>query len=492
MSFLGGLTKGVIAVEIRDYLGVLRRRWVSILIVALATLAVAAAVTFALTPRYTATTRLFFGVQGAQSGSDLAQGSTFAEKQLVSYAQVSTSPLVLGQVVTDLGLDMTPEELATRVEAAAPTDTVILEISVEDVDGARAAQIANAIGQRLSSVAGDLSPERQDGSQSVRATILAPAQVPTEPSSPNVLRNLAAGLLLGLLLGVGVAILRRVLDTKVRNELDVQSVTDSSILGLVPFDAGAPDHPVVMHDDPLGARSEAIRRLRTNLQFVELAAHARSIVVSSSVPGEGKSSTTINLAVSLADAGLKVALIDADLRRPSIARYLGMEGSVGLTTVLIGEAELGDVLQPWRDTSLSILPAGQVPPNPSELLGSKAMSALLEQMSGTFDMVLIDSPPLLPVTDAAILGRLAGGTLVVVGADRLHRPQLRMAMESLSAAGANVFGMVLNKVARGSFGSYGYGYGYTSDEVGGGAKTGAGDDGSSRRKSEKRRLAAQS
>jgi len=446
--------------DLRGYLKVLQRRWLSILVITLATLAVTAAITFALTPKYTASTRLFFGVQGAQSGSDLAQGSTFAEAQLTSYAQVATSPLVLQPVIDQLGLQQTPAQLASKVSAFAPTDTVIIQVTVTDSDANRSAQIANAVGQRLSSVTSDLSPRRQDGSQSVKATILAPAQVPSDPSSPNILRNLAAGLILGLLLGVAVAILRRLLDTKVRNETDLEQVTSVPVLGVVPFDSDAAAHPVVIRDDPLSVRSEAVRRLRTNLQFVEAAEHSRSVVVTSSIPGEGKSTAALNLAASLSDAGLNVVLVDADLRRPSIARYVGIEGSVGLTTVLIGEAALDDVLQPWGDSSLRVLPSGQVPPNPSELLGSGAMADVLDQLTERFDMVILDSPPLLPVTDGAILGRLAGTTLVVVGADRLHRSQLRGALESLSTAGVHVSGIVLNKVAAHNFGPYEYGYTY--------------------------------
>ncbi|GAB2571054.1 tyrosine-protein kinase domain-containing protein [Microlunatus antarcticus] len=446
--------------DLRGYLKVLQRRWISILVITLATLAVTAGITFALTPQYTASTRLFFGVQGAQSGSDLAQGSTFAEAQLTSYAQVATSPLVLAPVIQNLGLQLTPSQLASKVSAFAPTDTVIIQVTVTDTDAARSAAIANAVGQQLASVTSDLSPRRQDGSQSVKATILAPAQVPTDASSPNILRNLAAGLILGLLLGIAVAIARRLLDTKVRNEADLEQVTTVPVLGVVPFDSDAEAHPVVIRDDPLSVRAEAVRRLRTNLQFVEAAEQSRSVVVTSSIPGEGKSTAALNLAASLSDAGLNVVLVDADLRRPSIARYVGIEGSVGLTTVLIGEAALDDVLQPWGDSSLRVLPSGQVPPNPSELLGSGAMADLLDQLTERFDMVILDSPPLLPVTDGAILGRLAGTTLVVVGADRLHRSQLRGALESLSTAGVHVSGVVLNKVAAHNFGPYEYGYTY--------------------------------
>lgn len=446
--------------DLRGYLKVLQRRWISILVIMLATLAVTAAVTFLLTPKYTSSTRLFFGVQAAQSGSDLAQGSTFAENQLTSYAQVATSPLVLQPVIDQLGLQTTPDLLAQKVSAFAPSDTVIIQVTVTDPNAAQSAKIANAVGQQLASVSSDLSPRRQDGSQAVKATILAPAQVPTAPSSPNILRNLAAGLILGLLLGVAVAILRRVLDTKIRNEADLELVTDVPVLGVVPFDSDAEAHPVVIRDDPLSVRSEAVRRLRTNLQFVEAAEHSRSVVVTSAIPGEGKSTAALNLAASLSDAGLSVVLVDADLRRPSLARYVGIEGSVGLTTVLIGEATLDDVLQPWGDSSLRVLPSGQVPPNPSELLGSGAMADVLEQLTARFDMVLLDSPPLLPVTDGAILGRLAGTTLMVVGADRLHRSQLKGALESLATAGVNVAGVVLNKVAPHNFGPYEYGYTY--------------------------------
>ena len=185
-------------------------------------------------------------------------------------------------------------------------------------------------------------------------------------------------------------------------------------------------------------------------------------MISSSIPGEGKSTIAINLAVSLADAGARVILVDADLRRPSIAEYVGIEGGVGLTTVLIGRAEVEDVVQPLGKTSLDLLPAGQIPPNPSELLGSMAMAELLERLSASYDMVLLDSPPLLPVTDAVVLSNLAGGALVVVGVDRIHRPQLQQSLESLETAGAHLFGIVMNKIARREAAAYAYDSSYTS------------------------------
>jgi capsular exopolysaccharide synthesis family protein len=431
------------------------------LIIALMTLALTSAVTLVMPKKYTATTQLFIAVAG-ESVTDLAQGSNFTEKQMSSYADVATSPRVLTPVIDQLGLRTTPKKLAESVEATAQAGKVILEIAATDPDPTRAAQIANAVGDELAKAAGDLSPQKENGSKAVQATTIAEAQVPDEPSFPNVPLNLSVGLILGLLLGLGVAVLRHVLDTRVRNEDDVRSLTDSPILGAVAYNKNVSSHPVILRDQPQAAASEAVRRLRTNLQFIDIANRPKSIVISSSIPGEGKSTLAINLAVSLADTGSRVILVDADLRQPSMADYVGIEGRVGLTTVLIGRAAVEDVVQPLGTTSLDLLPAGQIPPNPSELLGSMTMALLLERLSTVYDMVLLDSPPLLPVTDAVVLSKMAGGALVVVGADRIHRPQLQQSLDSLETAGAHIFGLVMNKITSRETTAYGYGYGYPS------------------------------
>jgi succinoglycan biosynthesis transport protein ExoP len=179
-------------------------------------------------------------------------------------------------------------------------------------------------------------------------------------------------------------------------------------------------------------------------------------VITSSIPGEGKSTIALNLAVSLADTGARIILVDADLRRPSMANYVGIEGGVGLTTVLIGRADVADVVQPLGNTTLDLLPAGQIPPNPSELLGSPAMATLLARLEEAYDMVLLDSAPLLPVTDAAVLSKLASGALLVVSADQIHRAQLQQTLRSLEIAGAHLYGIVLNKVDKVKGGPYTY------------------------------------
>lgn len=443
--------------ELPEYMLVLRRRWLSVVAICLTVLAAATVVMLLMTPKFTATTQLFFAVQGAESVSDLAQGSVFTEQQMVSYAKVTTSPLVLSPVIKELGLPLTTQELAKMVSAESAPGTVILDIHVTDADPQRAVEIADRIGGRLTSVAADLIPERQDGSSAVRATILAPAVLPNSPSSPLMLRNILIALAAGLLLGVGAAFFRHLMDTKIRNVQDVRGMTDSAVLGVVPFDVLARSHPVAMHPESGTARGEAMQRLRVNLQFVELANRARSLVISSSIPKEGKSVTAINLAIAMADAGSRVILVDANLREPSIGRYLGIGGGVGLVDVLTGTAELADAVHQWKHGSLDVLPAGPVPANPGELLGSKAMSSTLEALLEGYDMVLFDTPSILVVPDAIVLGKIVGGTLLVVGVDQLRRPQLRDTLEAMATVKAHLLGVVLNKVAVRDTGAYVHG-----------------------------------
>ena len=224
--------------------------------------------------------------------------------------------------------------------------------------------------------------------------------------------------------------------------------------------------PLIVHADPRNPRAESFRSLRTNLQFVNIEGGPRSFVVSSAGPGEGKSTTTANLAISLAETGASVALIDGDLRLPKVAEYLAIEGGVGLTDVLIGRAELVDVLQKWGSGRLYVLPSGRIPPNPSELLGSAAMATLLSTLTAQFDYVLIDAPPLLLVTDAAVVSKLAGGAILVAASGATKKQELAGAVRALESIGSRLLGIVVTMLPTKGPDSYGYGtytYGVTHD-----------------------------
>ncbi len=448
--------------ELTDYLRILRKYWISILVVTFGGIAVAGAASMLMRPVFTASASIFFTVHTTGTAGELNQGSTYAANQVKSYAQLTTTPIVLEPVIARLGLDTTTAKLGDRISAVAPTSTAIINIEVTGNDPEETALISNAVAQQLIVVVDQLSPQTQDGTKVVRATIVSPASVPLQWTSPRVSLNLALGGLIGLMLGLGQAVLRSRLDTRILTADDVADVTDRSVVGAIVHDPDAAEHPLIFQADPHSARAEAYRRLRTNLQFLELGGRRRSIVLTSAVEGEGKTTTSINIATTLADAGESVLLIDADLRRPKVADYLNIEGSVGLTTVIIGRATLADVAQPLGHGNLHVLPAGQIPPNPSELLGSEPMRRLLEEATDRYDTVIIDSPPLLPVTDSAVLSRLVGGMLVLVGSGKVRKPELGGALESLETVDANVLGLVLNGIRSEDVGHYRYHHYYAS------------------------------
>ena len=266
------------------------------------------------------------------------------------------------------------------------------------------------------------------------------------------------------MLGLGLALIRDLLDTTIKSEKDCAAVTDATVIGSIAFDADAPKHPLIVQADPHSPRAEAFRTLRTNLQFVDADNHPRSIVFTSSLPGEGKTTTTANLAITMAAGGARVCVVEGDLRRPRLLEYMGMDGSLGLTNVLIGQADLSDVLQQFTDTGVYVLGAGSVPPNPSELLGSSAMIKILRELESRFDIVIIDTPPLLPVTDAAVLSTIVGGTVVVVGAGRVDRDHLAKSLQSLDVVKGRVLGLVLNRVpTKGADAYYYYSSGYAPE-----------------------------
>lgn len=458
--------------ELSDYIRIVRKYWMLLVAATLVGLGLGAVASLVQTPTYSASTQVFVSVQSGDTSLELAQGNTYTLSRVQTYASLVDSQRVLEGVGESLQLDVDRETLAERVSAITVPETTIIEIVATSDDPGEAAALADATAASLAATVDEIE-SRPDLASPVQLAVVERASVPTSPVSPRVLVNLALGALLGLVLAAGFAVLRQVLDTRLRGERDVRGVTDAPILGAIAFDPKAKQRPLIVHEDPLSPRSESFRTLRTNLQFVEVDDDTRTFVVTSSVSGEGKSTTTANLAVALADAGQTVILVDADLRKPKVAQYMNLDGSVGLTDVLIGRAELVDAVQQWGTKSLYVLPAGQVPPNPSELLGSKAMSSLIKELQTEFDWVVFDAPPLLPVTDAAVLSKYVAGVIVVASVGKsTTQHQLATAVQLLETVDAQLAGVVLTMVpTRGAdaygYGHYGYGhYGYSEGEKG--------------------------
>lgn len=448
--------------EPQDYVKIFRKNWILIALVTLLAGGAAVALSMLTAPSYTASAKVFVSTSGATSAADLQQGNSFTVQRVKTYADLVTTASVLQPTIEQLGLNVSPRELRSHVSASVPLNTTVINITVSDGNAVHSAQLATAIANQLGVVVERIEATGATMVSPVRLSLVQEAEVPTSPSSPRPKLDTVLGVILGLSLGIALALARETMDTRIHTERDIESITEIPILGGIVFDPRAKDRPLIVQADPHNPRAESFRALRTNLRFLDAGRADRSFVVTSSLPSEGKSTTAANLAIAMsASGGERVLLVDADLRRPKMAEYMGIEGSVGLTDVIIGGATLANAIQRWGPTELYLLPCGQIPPNPSELLGSQVMAGIVEELASHFSVVLYDCPPLLPFTDGVVLTRLVGGSLVIIAAGRTHKNQLAGALTALENAGARVSGLVLTMVPTKGPDAYGYGrYGY--------------------------------
>jgi capsular exopolysaccharide synthesis family protein len=430
------------------YLTAIRRSWYIVVVGAVVGLLMGWGLTHIATKQYTASANMYFSLSAAAGGdaNDINQGSTYTQNQMLSFAQLATSTVVLQPAIDKLGLDETPAQLAKKIVVTTPQTTVILEIAATDTNARTSAQIANAVAHSLSNAVSELAPLSTNGKPSVEARIIQPAVAPVGPSSPKKQLDILAGLLLGILVGIIVMALREILETRVQTEADAAEITGAPILGSVLRDRRKLQDGLLMVRETRSNAAELYRQLRSNLEYVAVGSESLSVVVTSSLQGEGKSTIAANLALALSEGGQKVLLLDADLRRPAIAAYTGLVGDAGLTSVLVGRATFDEVVQSWR-AGPDVLTSGPIPPNPSEILSSQAMADLLAEVKDRYSVVVIDSAPLAAVADAAIIAPDTDGALVVVDRTQVHRAQLERTTASLKKSGAKVLGLIINKVA---------------------------------------------
>jgi succinoglycan biosynthesis transport protein ExoP len=446
--------------DLPDFLHSLRRRW----LIATGGLALGSAVGISFltlsTPTYDATARLYVTVAstGTDSTTDLVQGGNAAEQRVRSYVDIITTPRVLQPAIDALGLDESAQDLARRVRASSPNDTVLLKLTVNDTSAKRAAATANAISKSFTSlVADDLEHAGNGGVSPVSVRTVQPALAPEDRATPQTSKTLLLGIGGGLGVGVLGALLRDLLDTRIRGRIEVESVTDRPVLATVPKTKALQRTPVFIQGNLRGAFAESFRILRTNLRFLETAAGTgRVFVITSANASEGKTTTAVNLAAALMESGARVAIVDCDLRRPAVATRLDIENNAGLTDVLIGRAELDDVLQPWGATG-TVLPTGPIPPNPADLLASNGMREILAVLAADNDYVIVDTPPLLPVADAAVVAASTSGAIVVTAAAKSHTNELRDALSILERANAHTLGIAIS-MAKTPAQQYAYGY----------------------------------
>lgn len=427
---------------VHDFTRILRTRWK--IICGILVVAIAGAVAYLLlaTPQYVAYTRLFVSTTSDGTNTQTNDGGLFAQRRVLSYTQLLQGGLLAQRTIDKLGLDMTSEQLQKEVTAVAPTDTVLIDVTVQDPSPTRARDIANTLCDEFVVMAAALETPDLGARPNAQVVVQQRAGVPEHPVSPKKARILAVAAVVGLLLGLLAALIRDRLDPAIRRPESVEDITGVGVIGEIPLRGGRGAQSVVAveQDDPTAA--DAFRELRTNLQSLEVAPGPRMLLVASSVAGEGRTSVAVNLAVALGEAGHSVVVVDADLRQPTVAASLDITGSVGLSTILTGAAELSDALQETQHSGVTALPAGDVTVNPTEILGTQRARTVFAELGERFDYVVVDSPPG-TVKDAAMVGAYMEGVLLVVRYGSSSRKQLAGTVAALTRAGAPLTGAVV-------------------------------------------------
>ncbi len=287
------------------------------------------------------------------------------------------------------------------------------------------------------------------------------ARVPSSPFKPNLTEALLGALVIGLVIGISIALLIEVSDTTVKNQQDIENLVDVPFLGMLPLieidgEGKSSDRAVLMErtrqrdlfllKNPRSAVAECARFIRTNLMFMSPDRPLRTLVVTSPAPQEGKSTTAVTTAITMAQAGSRTLIVDADMRKPRLHRVFQLDSDVGLSAVLLGDATIDQAIQRTEITNLDVLVCGTIPPNPSEILLSARFRELVGELASRYDRVIFDTPPIGPVTDPAILGTLVDGVVLVTKCGKTTRVSVRHSMRALRDANVRVFGVILNDV----------------------------------------------
>lgn len=447
--------------ESKGYVSVLRRWWWLLLGATAISALVAFGASALVTPTYQATTTLLV-VQQQTPGVVNLQDLQASERLANTFSRLVTVRPVLEEALERGGFRLSIEDLEARLTVRNPTLTELLEISAEADDPEVASDLANVVAETF------ISSNEEAGNSPGVVRIVERAQAPSEPVSPNRPLNAALGGLLGLIAVSALVLLVEYLDDTVKTADEVAQLAGLPTLAHVQqFGRAGAGGPLPTASQPRSTVAEAYRGARTHLLFAlggELT--GQRVLVTSSMPGEGKTTTAANLAIVFGLAGSKVLVIDSDLRRPSMHKAFGLPNSNGLTNLLLSpQPDSRAAIQRTVHPNVAVMTSGQLPPNPSELLGSKRMAELLNWLEQQFDIIFLDSPPVLRVTDAALLASITTTSVIVVNAGKARTGELHTTVQRLAQSGSPVAGVVMNRLAAKGAGYY-YGAYETQREQG--------------------------
>ena len=426
------LGEGRNSVELKDYVRLLRRRW-WILVLCTVLGGVGAYVATQRQPEVYGSGLTFF-LADAAGRPVSGEATQSADARIASYATLVASAPVRQLIAEATGTG----DFGANAFASGP---IFMRLNTTSNTPEAALEVAQAYAEEFPDY---IARFESGGARTSGATlgILEPPTLNTVLLSPNVRRNVLVGVVLGLVVGAGLVLLSELLDNRVRDVDELEDMTNVGVAAAVPWEF--PGQHLVAERRPRSQRAEALRLVRTNVQFAGMGAQLRTLVVTSPGAGEGKTSIATDLALAYAQAGQRVVLLDADLRRPRIAELFGVAGGQGATNVLVGDVPLAEAVRPWGDGHLRLLSSGTRPARPSELLASAKMGQLLAELAEDNDLVIIDSAPILPVADTVALLAHVDAVLLVVRAGTTTGPQVRAAVERLKSVDARIVGLVLN------------------------------------------------
>lgn len=431
--------------DLRLYLRILRKRWWIIAIALVGTLAGAVLLTARETPVYEAEAKVFVGLAQV-SEQDLSAGAQrllFAQQLMDTYAIMMGTRPVAESAVELAHLPLTAKQVSQGVKVARVELTQVLSVTFSSTSPVVAARTANAVTEAFETRVESIG--RADGGEAaVKVETLESAEEPSSPVRPNPRQNILVGMILGLGLGIGLAFLVEAFEVTVKSREDVEAL-GLPLIGAIPrLETQGVD--VYLEGDSQGLGGEAFRKLRTAIGFLSLEKPVQVILVTSGLPGEGKTMCALNVASAYAQGGLRTVLVEADLRRPTLHRFFGTDGTIGLTTAIIGDVPVEEAVRPTSVANLSIMLAGGIPPNPVELLDSAQMVGVLTRLRALFDIVILDTPPIVPVADPAALAARVDGVVLVARAGSTHRKRLVESAELIDRAGGRLLGVLLNRL----------------------------------------------
>jgi capsular exopolysaccharide synthesis family protein len=442
-------------VDFRGFFLAIRKRWWAVVLLTAIGAAAAVGITSRQAEQYRSSVTFFLSTPTAEPGQAY-QASLYAQQLVNSYVKLLGSDELARRVIADAGLQASPQSVAAKISGTADLNTVLITARATDSTPAAARRLSTAVAAVFGPMVSSLN--NNAASAGTPSIVLSVVSGPTNPVkiAPRRTLNYLLGILGGLIVGLAVAALRELLDTSIRSDEQV-AATGVGVLASITQLQGKDVLPLMVGNLDHSFLAEEMRQLRTNLQYAQVDRPVRVIAVVSSEAGEGKSTVATNLALVFAEANRRTLLIDADLRKPRIADYLGLEGAVGLSDVLAQQVDLDAVIQPWGEQNLRVLTSGSPPPHPADLLGSRQMADLIARLRDDFDIIVIDTPPLLPVTDGVVTTLLADGAIVVVRNGRTKRAQLGETLQALRGVDASILGAVRNMVRQRRAGKSVYG-----------------------------------